>query len=552
MKTMCIFSNLRKLVLIVPFFMTFLSYAQNTLPVIPFGERKADLYYWDTNWIDRYEHLHPNSATYPAQKYLSPVNVDMYIGRACVADTPILVKGIAGCVFIGYTGNIMWVVDTTMSGRLPEYFKMYDAQYNMLGESRWDTVVPTYKMEFRSRSSRQTYDVYEVYFDKPILVSGQFYVGGTTHNNLRHGAEEDGSTTGYVTSPEHLMTYYPQYYCNSSNPQYVLYQNPPYNLVRYYWPYAEIIPYTGVHYDTSSFALEYNNLSFYPFFAIIDTDYVYMDCEQPVGLGVMGADADSIVLSWDSSGAPLWDVLLWADGVEPDSGMLFSVETNRLTLYGLDTLQHYNVKVKAVCDTLHINTSPWSSVFGFRVSDYIVRPCPVPEGLRVQPMTAAGSVIARWDNSEVGLWELAVWGEDAGDTLLLQSSVEYVEVDGLDTARWYAASVRGVCDSTNISEWSDTVRFFVPNPNPGGTEGVEDAVGQHTYLMPNPTSDKVTVCSLHLLRRIELFGSDGKPVMALEVDGHSATLDLGSCPAGTYIVRVTTSAGVTNKRLVKR
>lgn len=45
-------------------------YAQNALPVIPFGERKADLYYWDTNWYDRYEHLHPNTTPYPAGTYI--------------------------------------------------------------------------------------------------------------------------------------------------------------------------------------------------------------------------------------------------------------------------------------------------------------------------------------------------------------------------------------------------------------------------------------------------------------------------------------------------
>ena len=266
------------------------------------------------------------------------------------------------------------------------------------------------------------------------------------------------------------------------------------------------------------------------------------------------ADADSVVLSWDSSEAEMWDVLLWADGTVPDSGMLFGVETNRLTLYGLDTSLRYNVKVMSVCDTFHINTSPWSSVFGFRVSDYIVRPCPVPEGLRVQPMATAGSVVARWDNSDVGLWELALWGDGGGDTILLQSAVEYLDVDGLDTARWYSAMVRAWCDSTNVSEWSDTVRFFVPNPNPGGDdpEGIEDAIGQHTYLMPNPTDGKVTVYSSHRLHKVELFGSDGKPVAAYEADGHSVTLDLRACPAGTYVVRITTSAGVTNKRLVKK
>ena len=536
--------------------------AQNTLPVIPFGERKADLYYWDTNWIDRYEQLHPNETNYPSMRHMNYPDLfgDFFLARACVAETPILVRGVAGAVEVSPINDnyLMITLDTTLSGRLPEQFKIYDANSNLLGEGDWYANQPAYRMEFRHRWLRDTLKVYEVYFDKPILVSGLFYVGGTTHNNLRLGRTAEEPYGDYRL--EHIFTRYYGYYGYSPDLSYS--KCPPDNanvlMYRYYWPYVTHYIFYGSSglgdFDTSQFFYDYNLCMFYPFFAIIDTNYVYIDCQQPTGLGVIEADADSVVLSWDSSDALQWDVLLWTDGVEPDSGMLFSVETNWLTLYGLDTARHYNVKVQAVCDTFHINTSPWSNVFGFRVSDYIVRPCPVPEGLRVQTMATAGSVVARWDNSDVGLWELALWSDGGGDTILLQSAVEYVEVDDLDTAAWYIASVRGVCDSTNVSEWSDTVRFYVPNPNPGGDdpEGIEDAIGQHTYLMPNPTDGKVTVLSSYRLRKVELFGSDGKPVAAYEADGHSATLDLSAYPAGTYVVRITTSAGVTNKRLVKK
>ena len=532
-------------------------FAQSTLPVIPFGERKADLYYWDTNWIDRYEHLHPNSTPYPVSminNWYYDRRSDVYWGRACQANTPMVVRGIAGMAKTVHLFEPMFTIDTN---RLPEWFIMYDTNYNKLGEGRWDTLEPNYKMEVKLGNGRDSIDVYEVYFDKPILVSGRFYIGGTTHNNLCHGMNT-GDENYSFGQPEHLATFYPDFNCNASitTPPYMLPCNPPVALVHYYWPYIVAHPPANYDpsFDTSSFQLVGCQYHFYPFFAIIDTDYVYYDCQMPTGLGVIEADMDSITVSWDSSEAEMWEVLLWADGTVPDSGMLFGVETNRLTLYGLDTSLRYNVKVMSVCDTFHINTSPWSSVFGFRVSDYIVRPCPVPEGLRVQTMATAGSVVARWDNSDVGLWELALWSDGGGDTILLQSAVEYLDVDGLDTARWYSAMVRAWCDSTNVSEWSDTVRFYVPNPNPGGDdpEGIEDAIGQHTYLMPNPTDGKVTVLSSYRLRKVELFGSDGKPVAAYEADGHSATLDLSAYPAGTYVVRVTTSAGVTNKRLVKK
>ena len=535
-------------------------YAQNTLPVIPFGERKADLYYWDTNWIDRYEHLHPNYTPYPASLNLSPAETsDRYIGRVCQADTPILVRGIAGMAKTAHRFQPMFTIDTN---RLPEWFIMYGANYNLLGEGRWDTLNPGYKMEIKRGSKRDSVDVYEVLFDKPVLVSGRFYVGGTTHNNLIHGPHVG---EGYYQwgQPEHINTIYPEYKCKfdtaelSGIPAYVLPCNPSGVLLRYYWPYnvANISASISEMFDTSSFQLVDNAYTFYPFFAIIDTNYVYMDCQRPTGLRVDYADEDSVVVAWEGGGAPQWDVVLWAEGTEPDSGMLYSVGTNSLTLYGLNPDGQYYVKVKAVCDTMHINTSAWSGVFGFRASDYFVQPCPVPEGLRVQPVFQ-NSVVVRWNHSDAGLCELALWREDGTDTVLMQSQTEYVEVDDLDTAVWYAARLRAVCDSANISEWNDTVRFFVPNwdTTGGGTDpvGIVDAVGRSVELMPNPASGKVTVRSPYLLRRVELFGSDGKAIASFEAEGHTATLDLGPYPAGTYIVRVTTTSGVANKRLVKK
>lgn len=525
-------------------------YAQNTLPVIPFGERKADLYYWDTNWYDKYERDTVYYAQYPGTRAPLPEIADMYIGRTCLATTPILVRGIAGAVSIQHRFTPEGTLDTTIAGRLPEEFMLYSGNYELLGESRWDTVAPTYRMEFRWLSHRDTFDVYEALFDKPVLVNGLFFVGGTTHNNLQYGYSSE--STIYFSSLPHLWTVYPGYSGLES-----LAPNLRSVLRHYYWPYYYVNPFPNEPpwYDTVFFELCTSIPYFYPFFAIIDTNYVYMDCQRPTGLRVDYADEDSVVVAWEGGGAPQWDVVLWAEGTEPDSGMLYSVGTNSLTLYGLNPDGQYYVKVKAVCDTMHINTSAWSGVFGFRASDYFVQPCPVPEGLRVQPVFQ-NCVVVRWNHSDAGLCELALWREDGTDTVLMQSQTEYVEVDDLDTAVWYAARLRAVCDSANISEWSDTVRFFVPNwdTTGGGTDpvGIVDAVGRSVELMPNPTSGKVTVRSPYLLRRVELFGSDGKAIVSFEAEGHTASLDLGPYPAGPYIVRVTTSSGVANKRLVKK
>lgn len=539
-------------------FLSGLSFAQNPLPVIPFGDRKADLYYWDTNWIDRYEHLHPGSTPYPVATgdryaYYYDIRSDLYWGRACQANTPILVRGIAGMAKTDHIFQPMFTIDTN---RLPEWFIMFDTNYNKLGEGRWDTLNPAYKMEVRYGSRSESINVYEVYFDKPVLVSGRFYVGGTTHNNLCHG-QNTGDENYSIGQPEHLATFYPDFNCNFANsaPYYTLPCNPPLALLHYYWPYIYTIPpanYTP-DYDTSLFQLIGCQYHFYPFFAIIDTNYVYYDCQQPTGLRVGYADEDSVTVAWDSASAEMWDVVVWNDGIEPDSGMHFSVQTNQLELTGLDTSRWYNIKVMALCDTIGINTSAWSNVLRLRVSDHIVQPCDVPEGLRIQPLQRNG-VIVRWNPSDAGLWDLAVWREEGSDTTLMQSQVEYVEVDDLDTAVWYAVRLRAVCDSNNVSDWTDTVRFFVPNWDTTGTEpiAVETAVDRSTHLMPNPTSDKVTVVSSYQLQKVELFGTDGKRIASYPADGLSTELDLSAYPSGSYIVRTTTTAGVTTKRLVKK
>lgn len=550
---------MKKILFVSLLFLSGLSFAQNPLPVIPFGDRKADLYYWDTNWIDRYEHLHPGSTPYPVSmvnKWYYDIRSDRYWGRACQANTPILVRGIAGMAKTDHIFQPMFTIDTN---RLPEWFIMFDNNYNKLGEGRWDTLEPSYKMEVKIGNGSQSINVYEVYFDKPVLVSGRFYVGGTSHNNLCHGQNTGDGNYGF-SQPEHLATFYPHFNCNASNttPPYMLPCNPPVALLHYYWPYFVANPpasydYYNDGYDTSSFQLVECQYHFSPFFAIIDTNYVYYDCQRPTGLRVDYADEDSVKVAWDSASAEMWDVLVWNDGIEPDSGMHFTVQTNRLELTGLDTSRWYNIKVMALCDTMGINTSEWSNVFRLRVSDHIVLPCEVPTGLRVQPLQRNG-VIVRWNPGDAGLWELALWREEGTDTTLIQSQVEYVEVDNLDTAVWYAVRLRAVCDSNNVSEWTDTVCFFVPNWDTTGTEpiAIEILADRNTCLMPNPTSDKVTVVSSYQLQKVELFGTDGKRIASYPADGLSTELDLSAYPSGSYIVRTTTTAGVTTKRLVKK
>ena len=89
-----------------------------------------------------------------------------------------------------------------------------------------------------------------------------------------------------------------------------------------------------------------------------------------------------------------------------------------------------------------------------------------------------------------------------------------------------------------------------PAPENGTNEDVHFTADRYTYVMPNPASGNVTVASSFRIGDVELLDLNGKSHLRTTVDGLSAALDISSLPAGTYIVRITTSAGTAYKKLV--
>lgn len=79
--------------------------SQNTDTVIRFGDRLPYLYYWDTNWIDRYMETNPEIYNYAY--YYHNYRPDtgpgrsVFIGRACMTSKPLKIIGIAGHARIG-------------------------------------------------------------------------------------------------------------------------------------------------------------------------------------------------------------------------------------------------------------------------------------------------------------------------------------------------------------------------------------------------------------------------------------------------------------------
>ena len=185
--------------------------------------------------------------------------------------------------------------------------------------------------------------------------------------------------------------------------------------------------------------------------------------------------------------------------------------------------------------------------------------CHTPNGLTTV-YAEAGVATLMWSGGNADHWELSLCtdGCEPEEGSITQWNSLAATLQGLDTAQWYEARVRAVCshdDSIYYSDWSDSLRFYMPGSNGGsggGTDptGIETTADRYTYVMPNPASGNVTVASSFRIGDVELLDLNGKSHLRTTVDGLSAALDISSLPAGTYIVRITTSAGTAYKKLV--
>ena len=449
-------------------------------------------------------------------------------------------------------------------------------------ETRWDTATPQYTFQFifENRSNNPVWvPLYEAYFDKPAYVHDTFYVGGTTHNNLYHGATSEHLE--WCWFPAHPTTNYWSFSATVAavslpagvplfNP-YAKDPDPSYHIIKYYSPYFEVFPdmnnYTGAGSgmlkDTSHFIVQelpfegvgqWNNRPIWlPFFAIFDTNFVsgvgtYTDsCVAPTGLHTELTPEGGLALAWNADGQSLWQTLMVKVGENMNNGTLKQTPINYVVVDSLEKGYWYEARVRTLCDTTVFG--PWTDSVLFYIPEDT---CAGPVWLHVAELDSA-MVTLEWNFSEALAWEVETGVTDFGmmggqTTTAVTNSLH---LDGLYIDTWYWARVRAMCDTDFWSAWTDTVMFHVPLHHVGDTTTrVVTPVEQYTYLMPNPAREEVTVASSFRVKAVELYGADGKLLQQKEVNAVGTTLDLKGLPAGIYFVRVVTTAGMTTKRLV--
>ena len=110
--------------------------------------------------------------------------------------------------------------------------------------------------------------------------------------------------------------------------------------------------------------------------------------------------------------------------------------------------------------------------------------------------------------------------------------------------------VRAVCDSNNISDWSEPLRFYVGNTTPDLPVAMPSLVEQYTSVMPNPAQDRVTISSSFQVNTIEIYSLEGKLMRRQSPHSISTMLTVTDLHADIYMLRIVTSGGTIFKKLV--
>ena len=180
--------------------------------------------------------------------------------------------------------------------------------------------------------------------------------------------------------------------------------------------------------------------------------------------------------------------------------------------------------------------------------------CPQVQNFRIA-QAAEGSVVFLWDtHGDHQYWQMSYGpaGTEPDDGTIIYCPMQVGQIMGVDSCKDYVVYIRAVCDHDSIvySEWSEPLMFNICDTSGTGTESIESGLGQYIQVFPSPASDQVQMMSSFELRSIEVYDLQGRTLLNIPCEGHTAAFDVEGWPKGMYVAIVRTSAGNFAKKIM--
>ena len=375
-------------------------------------------------------------------------NGNKIVGNRMVADRPLKILGVAACGYMqeardttidsymymySNPGNLGHLIlpnygflntrDTVMAHRETEYLRLYQITGGndlvLLGSKPWSVTDPHRYMVIPVLSSSGALSghidsavaIYEVLFDKPVVVMDTFVVAGTTFNNEGGYSMECAPINENLRRRIWLWDRNPTRYwslleaMNTSDECADSYYN-----FSQLWLQFRNLPWKAIPNDSTCIPIPYYN-SCIAIFPIIDTtfDTVLFQCEEVTNVRVVASGGDSAVMAWDATNTDRWEVRYCPAGMSTDSCTVVRVTSPTATLTGLLPGRDYTVQVRGWCDE-DSSYSEWSQAVTVAVDE--------PQGieepgdlgrftyLMPNPTSGAVSVVSSYSISRIKVYDL--------------------------------------------------------------------------------------------------------------------------------------------------
>ena len=273
-------------------------------------------------------------------------------------------------------------------------------------------------------------------------------------------------------------------------------------------------------------------------------------CPDVTDAAASDVTASSVTLNWAADPtAQGWTIEYGYAGFIQGQGTQVDVTTNSYVVNGLEEETEYDFHIKAICGT-DWTSEHWVNVSATTLHNEVTCNAPTSVTVNAAATTATVSWTAGEGNNSFEV-EYGVRGFSHGSGSIVEAQNTTVDINVLESNTQYDVYVRGLCDQSTYSNWSNVATFTTQNV---GINDVSDAV---CTIYPNPASSSatITVTGVNGKVRITVVDMNGRTVASetLECSSDCAkTMDVDHLAQGAYFVRITGDDVNMVKKLVVR
>lgn len=263
-----------------------------------------------------------------------------------------------------------------------------------------------------------------------------------------------------------------------------------------------------------------------------------VNCGTPTNLAVSNITFSSATINWIAGGdESAWNIHVFNNFYDS----IYYSTTTSIFIEQLVNDVEYTVQVQALCGSHSNIPGDWSEPLVFN-TEY----CMPVSNVTVSNIDATSAEVS-WEpgGNGNGTWQVEYGpaGFSRGEGMSQFTDTNHYIISGLHNNSTYDVYVATVCNTDNISVFSDVVTFTT------GEQGIDGVSNKTVMLYPNPASKAVTVLC-NAPAELTIIDQSGRTVLSTTIATSTSVVNLDELPRGAYFVRLLNSQGTSVHKLI--